>query len=565
MKRKNKIFAQLLALTMSFGSVAGLAACGGSSATSGLGSIDLNGKEASNDPNTVEINIYNAGYGTAWLESCAVEFMKKNPNIKIVADLLDESISVGNLLQAGAKNNTVDLFISGNNVHGIIAAGDNYVAGYDVALENLNDVYEHTIVGEGCTIEEKLGAGTDEYLIEAEIDGDVEENYYSMPWTSGLSGLSYNSALFAEAGLDGSPRTTNELMAYCDTLLGKGIQPIVYSAGDDYFSYCSFVWWAQYEGQEGMDNFYEGKTSATARPSQSESRKIFLQEGFREMFKVYEDLLKPSKGYVYKYSESLGYTEAQAYFLMGSKTHGAIMPNGSWLENEMLNSSAGQSIGAIRPMKTPIISALSDKMSYWALEDNYTEVTKAGGNETTLAEYDEKLCELVDYIDGKGDRPTWATDGDVALMRKSRAYELCGAGGSMFIPIYATAKNAAKEFLKYLATDEAQILYLKATHGSTMGFEFDVKNSGEWDSLSDFAKAKFEIMETATPVRNERTYKTYYLGGLRYDTGLKNYNFCITFGAQNSSLKTADQVVQSIYDYYNEQRMGAMLSASGLL
>ena len=576
MNKIKKFGCRLLALSLCAASVFSVTACNGTTGGSSAGDgnsidsdLDLQGGKAENDENTIEVNIYNAGYGVAWFNACAKAFMAKNPQYTIKVDEMSEASTVGSMIKAGPKNTTVDLFVIGGNVNSIVASGSKAVAGYDVAIEPLDDVYNSTIPGEDRTILDKMyDWASKAYLQPVEINGEVEEHYFGMPWGDGFSGIMYNKALFAEAGLTKEPRTTDELQRYCAALKDKNITPFIYSAGDDYFEYCAEVWWAQYEGQKGIDNFYNGKIHDNADPDENTSIEIFKQEGLREMFKVYEELLNPEKDYVCEVVESLGFVEAQAFFLKGDKNllqHGAMMPNGVWLENEMKNSATSSQVNVnnILPMRTPIISALSDKMSYWAETDNFTEASKTMTAETRKA-YDDKLCALVDYVDGLGDKPAWATDKDVKIMQESRAYICGGVGSTMSIPAYATAKNAAKEFLKYMATDEAIALYMDNTSGNSLPYDYDIKSWSGYANLSDFAKRKFEIKENAVAVISEDSYPMYYIGGLRYDNGLKNYNICITFGARNSTRKTADEVITGGYNYY-KSIMKKILQDSGLL
>ncbi len=570
MKNLKKLGVRLLAAALCATSAFSLFACGGGSST-GSGNkidddLDLKGGKADNSASTIEVNIYNAGYGVEWFNACAKAFMKKNPQYSIKAQSLSDTTSPSNMIKAGPKNCTVDLFILGGSLNGLVSAGSKALAGYDVVLEPLDDVYASEIPGENRTIEDKMfDFSSVTYLMEAEIAGEVEEHYYGMPWGYGFSGLMYNKALFDEAGLTHEPRTTDELLDYCAALKENGITPFIYSAADDYFEYCADVWWAQYEGQNGLDNFYNGKINDDADPDENTSIEVFRQEGLYEMFKVFEDMLHPDKDYVYEFVESLSYTEAQAYFLMGDKQYGAMQPNGVWLENEMKNSAASSSVNVdnIRPMKTPVISALSDKMSYWDRSENFTEASKTMTDEERKV-YDDKLCALVDFVDGTAARPDWATDADVAQMKESRAYQCSGVGSTMSIPVYATAKEGAKEFLKFMATDEAQELFLENTCGNSLPYDYDVTKWSGYAEMSDFAKRKFEILDGAVGVVGEDYYPSYYIGGLRYDNGLKNYNFCITFGARNAALKTAQEVVDSGYNYY-KSIMKKLLQDSGLL
>ncbi|MBQ8294972.1 MAG: extracellular solute-binding protein [Clostridia bacterium] len=566
-----KLGKKLLALALCATSAVSLFACGGGSGGNGGGNkidgdLDLQGGTADNSASTIEVNIYNAGYGVEWFNACAKAFMAKNPQYAIKAQSLSDSTSPSNMIKSGPKNCTVDLFILGGTLNGLVSAGSKALAGYDVALESLDDVYNATVPGENRTVLDKMyDFSSKMYLVDVEIGGKAEQHYYGMPWGYGFSGLMYNVALFAEAGLTHEPRTTDELLRYCVALKEKGITPFIYSAADDYFEYCADVWWAQYEGQKGLDNFYNGKINDNADPDENTSIEIFRQEGLYEMFKVFEDMLHPDKDYVYEFVESLSYTEAQAYFLSGDKQYGAMQPNGVWLENEMQNSSASGAISVkdIRPMKTPVLSALSDKMSYWDKSVNFTEASKTMTAEERKV-YDDKLCALIDYVDGVAEKPDWATEADVKQMQESRAYQASGVGSTMSIPVYATAKEGAKEFLKFMATDEAQELFLANTAGNSLPYDYDITKWSGYANMSEFAKRKFEILETSVGVIGEDYYPTYYIGGMRYDQGLKNYNFCITFGARNAGLKTAQEVVDSAYNYY-KSFMKKLLQDSGLL
>ena len=568
MKRFNNFVKLLLVFVLSAVCILSGTACAPKGTDlSGLDpDIAIGAETVDNSPNTIEISIYNAGYGVEWLNRCAKEFMKLNSNYKIKARVLGNN-SVTNQLKAGASNNSVDLFIIGGNLNSLISQGSKVVAGYDVALASLDDVYSSTVAGESVTVESKMYDSVCQTLkCEVEIGENVEEHYYSMPWGTGYSGIMYNKALFEDAGLYTEPRTTDELIEYCEVLKDDGTVPFICSAADDYFEYVSMVWWAQYEGQKGIDNFYAGKIHDTADPDANTSIEIFKQEGLREMFKVYEDLLHPDKGYLFEFSETYNYTRAQKFFLTGQKAYGAMIPNGTWLENEMANTTTTATIDNIRPMRTPIMSALSDKMSYWGEEKNFTEMTKDASFSTKRAEYDAKLRALVDYVDGVAAKPAWATDNDVKIMTEARAYMAGGAGATMSIPVYATATTAAKEFLKFMATDTAIEIYLEATRGSILPFDYDVTGWSKYDTLSEFAKQKFAIMDKSVSVKGEDSYPMYYISALRYDRGLKDYNFTITFGSieNRSSIKTADQCIEDAYNAY-KNIMGKMLQDSGLL
>ena len=575
MKKITKTISAMLSLALCVtGSVSAFTACGGGGYQGGNqidADLDLAGKTAKNDPNTIECYLYSAGFGVEWFNQVAKSFMKKNPqySVKVSVQLQD---SLSTVIASGPKNMTTDLIITGGSVMPLVARGSSVVDGYDVCFEPLDDVYAYELPGENETILEKMDSEASAfYTQEVTMNGVTEEHIFGMPWMGGLNGIMYNSDLFKQAGLKDEngnatePRTTDELKEYCDTLLENDITPFIYSASDDYFQYCGNIWWGQYAGAKGIDNFYNAKINDTARPSATTSPEIFKQPGLREMFKVYEELLDPAKKYVYEYVESLDYTKAQALFLQGRAEHGAMQPNGSWLENEMRTTSSQMEIGDVLPMQTPVVTALSDQMSYWEENGNFTEVTKAG---TLTAEkrkaYDEKLRELVDYADGVAAAPSWATEDDLKLIKERRAYSDDSVGSQMCIPIYATAKDAAKEFLKYMASDEALGLWLGATYGTIPPYDYDVEAWEGYDTLSPFAKKVRKMLDKSVNLPSMDKYPTRYRGGLNYDYGTVGYNWCLTFGSQAGSRRTADEVVQRGYDYY-KGIMNKLLTDSGIL
>ena len=150
------------------------------------------------------------------------------------------------------------------------------------------------------------------------------------------------------------PNTTDELVDLCLTLYSDGTTPFCHYA--DYWYYVYEAWIAQYEGEEAFYdiwNFVYTDENGVKYPN--DVRAITESKGRYEAYKVLEDLLSP-KGYTYTNCNSFNHTTAQTYFLNG---YAAMQPNGSWIENEM---GGGDAAANILPMRTPVISALADKL-----------------------------------------------------------------------------------------------------------------------------------------------------------------------------------------------------------
>lgn len=508
---------------------------------------------------TLEVYFYNAGYGKKWFDEMETIFEERT-DYEIEVKETTAGAEIESMIKAGGDNTTADLFIVGEPWSRYVALGAKAVSGYDVCLEPIDDVYKSELEGEGLTIEEKILDVHKKYnSYEVLENGEYVEHYYSMPWATGYNGLFYNKTIFERAGLTHAPRTTDELIANCETLQNeiddKDFYPIMQSAMDEYIEYTVYVWWSQYSTLKGWENFYSAKVNDTAIPDPVSSMGIYDDKGMYASLKVMEELYAPANGYVDKLSESYDYTTAQAKFLKGL---GAIMPNGCWLENEMKTASSSADFTGIVPMKTPIVSAISDKLSYWGESDSYY---KANLNSTKRAEYDAKLMALVDYVDGVTTTlPSGTTQADADIVAAARKVANVMQTLTMAIPAYATAKDAAKEFMKFFATNEAIEIYVENTNASASPFKFDYESWDGYANASEFAKVRFELLNNSTAFTHAHKFPAAYAGGL--PSKVKKYS--LAFGSQDASTRlTADEWVQQLKNIA-EPKMESILTLAGL-
>ena len=504
-----------------------------------------------NSENTIEIFAYKAGYGVDWLYAMEKVFEDRTDyeiEIKVQnsADVVESMVKT--------SSTTVDLFVVGEVWDRYIELGPKAVQGYEYCLEPLDDVYGYTPAGENQTIGDKMWDNyRDFYKMAVVEDGAKAEHYYAMPWASGLTALMYNASLFEKAGLTHEPRTTDELLEYCATLKQANILPFMYSAKVGYWEYLFYQWWVQYNTLKGYDNFFNGKVSDNAIPDPVASMGIFDQEGIYTSMDIIQKLLDPAKNYTYNLAEDADYGDAQALFLRGTDTDGAMMPAADWIENEMKNmAGGGLEIGDVLPMRTPINSAISDKLSYWAETSSYSEAQLTNEKRT---QYDKNLRDLVDYADGVSTQlPTYGTEEDVKedlrIVSEARSVRYSiGLSHSCAIPVYATAKTGAKEFLKFMASDEGLKIYLENTNGANLPYDFDIKSWSGYSGLSDFAKKKYELYEGAQWFPVAAKYPSAYLGGLQ--PVYKSSTFEVALGSRDPQVKkTAAELVQATIDHY---------------
>jgi hypothetical protein len=248
------------------------------------------------------------------------------------------------------------------------------------------------------------------------------------------------------------------------------------------------------------------------------------------------------------------YTDTQATFLYGEEARinekgastAAMLPNGGWLENEM-SANFGEEIKsgkvAFKCMKTPIISAITDKTSFKG---------------------DDKLSELVKWIDGgkQGTKPAFATDADVKIVEDARNVVQVSNNYVCAIPAYSTSVELAKEFIKFMYSDEGCRIFLAATKG----VDLPIKCDYDGIEISEFQKSKFAITgkESITPVMIYRHYPV----ALAYNEspfwgplGLMESKFAVS--NPNDYVSPIELFTTNYNDYKN--KFQGILSDAGLL
>lgn len=461
----------------------------------------------------LEIYIQDLGYGTQWLEDEIALFKEqawvkeKYPNLVIPDISYNSEYSYGaNQIKAGKQANSVDLFFISADYDlqsAVDASGERYIA-------DLNDVFNQNVPGEEILYKDKM---FDEFEMSCQYDG----TYWSTLWTCAYEGILYNADLFEELGLS-VPRTTNELITLCRTVsdpnrttkdaYDKTYTVMLSTSRTEaaYWQYMAFpTWWAQYEGLENYYNFYKGIDSVTGT---LDSRDVFLQQGRRESLDVLYTLIHD---YSFVGAGSIDFIEAQQRFLMGD---GLIMANGDWFYEEMRTTVEGLKANGydydIRYMKTPIISSIVE---------NLTTVTE-----------ESQLTALIDAIDGGvnvyADLPaalSYVSEADFDRVYEARTFVYTESYlHQAFVPSYATGKEVAKDFLRFLATDIAINQYMESTGGATLPFGYDVseKDPELYESFDGIQKYRDEIYNSSEnltfvlPTRYEE-FPLVYLGGMK--------------------------------------------------
>ena len=446
------------------------------------------GSSDENKADTIYAVCINKGYGTDWVDALLKRFCEKNPQYKYEIEKVYSDSQIKEKIQAGSQYCRYDLAFNGATY----AADTEY-------LLSLNDVYESTI-SEGSRAGTAVISNVDDNALKGivkKVDG--KDVYYAMPWTAEVGGLCVNNdavkAVLGENWRETYPcRTTDELLTFCAALKTAGLSPLMHSATNDYYGGISRVWFAQLNGEEGVTNYFEGRYSTPFGMQIGPA--VAHNQGVEEAYKVLEQLGKG--GYYYSEGYGLEWDVAQTLFMSGAT---AMLPIGDWVQTEMNKQYPNVDVQFIR---YPVISAL------------------ANNSTLGLGITEQELSSVVGYVDGTiATKPTvnsskgFTTDEIIEKVRVARSWSNSYVNNfTVCIPEYSPKAEIAKEFLKFMVSDEGQLVYANATNGLTMCYGWDLGGNTEvWNSIGNFAKSRWTIAKNAIFLVRDR-WETYGKAGL---------------------------------------------------
>lgn len=440
----------------------------------------------SDDPKTLNIRIYKAGYGDAYIKAMAAKFeeiyYEEGYKVNVVESA--ETVlgaEVVNELMLGDKNR-IDMYFSGGfSATDMINKAEE--KGYDL-VEDLSDIYKMhpiTLTGEEeteKTIEEKIDPMAKKYMQYVGSNEEYYGKYLFFPLYKSPTSLVINKKVLKDYEID-VPLTTNQLVAavnkIAETSETTGVYPVSW-AGLNAYTYwhcCEDLWMAQYEGE---DRFLQTITM-NGFENPLDAVQVYDWEGYKHSLTVMDtmlDLDNTARGTI-----NMGHGNAQHLFITGKA---AFMANSGWLHNEM-SANYSQYMDDIVMIKMPIISELGVKLGL------------DGKNGTDRAKCEEVLIDIIAGIDaGKSDAEIVADAGtansvtvepaDVAAVRDARylMYDR-GVTNQAIISNFSTKKDIAKLFLRMFASDDSGqylLTFANATSPFILNTELDYSASSEF-------------------------------------------------------------------------------------
>lgn len=538
------------------------------------------GKKKIEGDNALEIYVCELGYGKVWLENALQAFAEtqyvkdKYPNFEY--DVFANSEYNYGQEQVRSGVTTFDLlFTSQFSPATVEEPGKN---GKKSILEDITDVFEGKIPdfkggyeknadGEEWTYAEKMQKADPTLFktigLEQEVsEGEYETRYYYTANALGFYGILYNKTKMLEYGyitedsngnVQGLPRTTNQMKAFAEKIRLDGKYAFIAAKDTGYWTRVQNLWWAQYEGAEAYDRYFQGQYKNDEGEWARGVEVLSKAKGRYLANQITEDLLWYDNGYIHEESSALNFTQAQTRLIKGD---GLMQANGAWFDNEMKGVAEQEGANAeIRIMPSLIISEIIDVVPDKSIAD------------------DKELSALVQALDagstaitGEGYEVT-QKDFD----RVKEAYNLYNPGEAfspIVIPSYSDAIDLAKDFMRFMATDEYANIYAKATEGGSSGFYYDVEteNPELYKTFSGMQKDRLKYIKGKKSILPYKTcnypivYRTSYAN---FGKGFELYYMSESAKDRKKSKDCIDAQIEE-YTRDNNQMWDLLLTQAGL-
>lgn len=301
-------------------------------------------------------------------------------------------------------------------------------------LANLDDLYERQIEGfENTTFEDRVIDQAVEYS-KTKGKNDKEEHFYKVCYTQGAGGLIYNIDMFNENGWK-VPETYDDLVELCKTINNAQV-----SVGDGSRNTVKPFAWSGGDRQYYWDYIVFEWWAQLAGDNKIENFKKFESSevynpdtNYKEFIEAYEmwyNLIALNSSYSTENSYSQKLINAQSQFANGEA---AMIPYAQWAKLEIQNAVDSELDFDIAMMKTP-------KVNSNATDYNY----------------------------------------------------LVGFGDSMIIPENSPCKDLAKDFLAYMATEEACRIFVEKAKGAFLAFDYSNVDLSEIEANDTYTKSVHE-------------------------------------------------------------------------
>ena len=363
-------------------------------------------------------------------------------------------------------------------------------------ITNLDDLYE-TENDDGVKFKDRFTNGADELSRYKGNDG--QEHYYKVAFTQGAGGLVYNASMFKNKGWT-VPTTYDELVTLCAKIVkdtNGSVKPFAWAGGgggetrDYYWDYLIYEWWGEMDGAPSIEKWLEFKGEDGTYLSGYDN---FDPDGkfknFKKAYGMWYDLVALHPEYSIENAAGSSLLDAQSAFF---EQEAAMIPYGQWAKKEIEMAMAEDFEFDVKFMRTPRVSKDSKYYNF-----------------------------------------------------------MVGFGDSMIIPENSPNKDAAKQFLEFMASDYACKAFVEKAEGPFLSFDYsdidmsDLRKDPYIDSMYEIITDSVNF-STATNspivVNNSGTEIQPWIANTRYYVD----------AVGNASENTPDIVFKEVYNTAKEK------------
>ena len=470
----------------------------------------------------LNISLFEGGYGTAWLENLAEAYSAETGT----------EVDIKTFVTFTQPTNQIkgDIYVCDLlfNITNNVREG---VAGTYLPLDDV--LYSKPTADENKTIYEKLGTTAQDYVFKtSEADAG---HCYQLPWAYGKTGIFYNKTsvdTLLGVGSYELPRTTDELIAFCDNVKAHNGWSFVHtnSVEAEYYVYLRDQLAIQYMGTEAMRDYYNGvytnEQGEKVTAKTGEELLAVWEPAFMSALETCCTLINSANGYTPPSVKTMDFMKAQAYF-WGVTSQSDYRPtafiiDGDWLYSEVEYLSEAKPAD-IRMFRLPINSRIIDKLS--------------------TVSTDAQLSECVRYADsvidgGNVAKPSYLSDADAERIIDARkAFGATHMQQTAAIPKNTANKTEAENFLRFMASDEGCRIYSKFELGMCSPYSATIYDES---AINDFMRSVNEVTKASIYCGGGNTMMS-IVGGLGFFS-------CQYFQSKLSRGETAQSIWQENYD-----------------
>ncbi len=505
-------------------------------------------EETINNEQTVNIKVYEAGYGVDWLYELEAKFEEAFADEGYQVNILEPSPdyshgTIVNEMYQGYDKTGIDLYITGLDVN---ALGENGTYNKVLAEDIGTLVYDQPAIGfdgedEEKTVRQKVSADVIPFMT------DSAGALYGFNWVQEAAGIAVNTRKLKKYYPNGEyelPRTTDELFDAIDKIYmgangvpgskDSGTMPVTYFSGTSGYQNCMLMTWLKQYDVDFYDVFWSMEKNG--QPMIEDGYEVYNSPAVKDMltnaFRFIDSTIAARN------SATQTMEQAQAK-IMKDKDGAVFYAVGGWFLNEV-KTNYRENLNDIEFMNFPVTSALGKRLFGAGTAYNFDD-----------AKCDALLSAIIKLVDGNQsiediaaavatEYGTIAT-ADLEEVAKARGvFYSRGTEHCAVITKDAIGKEVAAKFLRMMASDDFAEVF--SQHANA--------NTPYTDKVNETTRYKFVKQSSQIATNRYKSLMSHAAKGFRKDLGYSSIFTTISHIPSTIAKLEEDQLVSIYKDVY---------------